>query len=98
MNIFRTATRTATRRSVAAGLVLAGLVLLACAHSIDESEASPTSDNPAQLKHYNITVAELPPPEVQRGPNNFSKVIPKPEGAQLTSPAGFQISTWAEED
>jgi glucose/arabinose dehydrogenase len=97
MNIFRTANATGARRSVAAALVLAGLVLLACAHSIDEREPS-TGDNPLQLKHYNITVAELPPPEVQRGPNNFSKVIPRPEGAQLIAPAGFQINTYAEED
>jgi len=48
------------------------------------------------LRHYDIKVADLPPPEVQNGPRNQSRVVPKPEGAQLTLPAGFQISVFAE--
>ena len=54
------------------------------------------SSSPAGLQHHNITVADLPPPEVQKGPINFSKVIPKPDDAKLTLPPGFSVSTYAE--
>jgi glucose/arabinose dehydrogenase len=57
--------------------------------------AAKTSDASSKLKHYDITLKDLPPPEVQKGPVNFSKVIPRPEGAELILPAGFSISEYA---
>jgi glucose/arabinose dehydrogenase len=50
------------------------------------------------LRHYDIKVADLPPPRVSDGPRNQSRVIPRPEGAELTVPAGFQIGVFAEGD
>jgi glucose/arabinose dehydrogenase len=50
------------------------------------------------LRHYDIKLADLPAPEVLTGPRNQSKVIPRPEGAELALPAGFQISVYAEGD
>ena len=47
------------------------------------------------LKHYDIKVAELPSPEVQPGPQNFSKIISRPAGAKLATPAGFFITEYA---
>jgi glucose/arabinose dehydrogenase len=48
------------------------------------------------LRHHEIKVSDLPAPEVQTGPRNPSRVIPKPEGAHLTLPPGFQVSVYAE--
>jgi glucose/arabinose dehydrogenase len=48
------------------------------------------------MRHYDIKLADLPPPEVQKGPVNFSRVIPKPDNAQLTLPARFSVETYAE--
>jgi glucose/arabinose dehydrogenase len=66
------------------------LVGLSCA----QSPSKPSTPN--ELRHYEIKVSDLPPAEVQRGPVNFSRIIPRPDGAQLTVPPGFQIEVFAE--
>lgn len=71
---------------------LFGLVGFSCAQSLLKSTS------PGELRHYDIKVSDLPAPEVQNGPRNASKVIPKPEGAKLTLPSGFQISVFVEGD
>jgi glucose/arabinose dehydrogenase len=77
------------------------LALLACAQSAQKSSTAQQSSpnaNPNALGHHEIKLADLPPPEVQRGPVNMSKIVPRPEGAELTLPPGFEISVWAEGD
>ncbi|HXG91741.1 MAG TPA: sorbosone dehydrogenase family protein [Blastocatellia bacterium] len=77
------------------------VVTLACAQSARNASDEASSKSAAQtstLKHYDIKVADLPPPQVQRGPVNFSKIIPRPAGAELTLPPGFEISVYAEGD
>src|SRR5258707_15167459 len=59
-------------------------------------ESSSKSSAPNELRHYEIKVSDLPAPEVLTGPRNQSKVIPRPEGAQLTLPAGFEANVFAE--
>ncbi|HSB12325.1 MAG TPA: sorbosone dehydrogenase family protein [Blastocatellia bacterium] len=54
--------------------------------------------SPNGLRHYDIKLSELPAPQVLTGPRNQSRVIPKPDDAGLTVPAGFQISVFAEND
>lgn len=72
---------------------------LACAQSaFKDSTSLSSSAPPAEMRHYDIKVADLPPPEVQKGPVNFSRVIPKPDNAQLTLPPGFSVDTYAEGD
>src|SRR6185369_9479717 len=78
-------------------LALFAIASLACAQSKSSTQPSP-SESPNELQHHNITVADLPPPEVLKGPINSSRVIPKPEDAQLVLPPGFEISTYAEGD
>src|ERR1700730_14299749 len=68
------------------------LVGLSCA----QSPSKPSTPN--ELRHYEIKVSDLPPAEVQRGPGNFSRIIPTPDGAALTLPPGFQIDVFAEGD
>jgi glucose/arabinose dehydrogenase len=68
------------------------LVGLSCAQS---PLKTPTAN---ELRHYEIKVADLPPAEVHRGPVNFSRIIPRPDGADLTLPPGFQIDVFAEGD
>ena len=67
----------------------------ACAQKSSNDAKSNNQSSTSTLKHYDIKLADLPPPEVQRGPINFSKVIPRPEGAQLQMPAGFAITEYA---
>src|SRR6185503_8507333 len=62
------------------------------------AQATMKTSPPSTLRHYDIKVADLPPPEVLTGPRNQSRVIPKPEGAQLTLPPGFRIDVFAEGD
>jgi glucose/arabinose dehydrogenase len=40
---------------------------------------------------------KLPPPYATPSVNNSPRVIPQPDGAKLTVPAGFQVDIWAED-
>ncbi|HLG17370.1 MAG TPA: sorbosone dehydrogenase family protein [Blastocatellia bacterium] len=73
------------------------LVAFACAQSPPKT-APPQQSSPGKLRHYDIKLADLPAPEVLTGPRNQSRVIPRPEGAELSLPPGFQISVFAEGD
>ena len=83
------------RRGPVSAVALFILVTLACAQS---SSKPSTQSSPAALRHYEIKLADLPAPEVLTGPRNQSRVIPRPEGAELTLPPGFQISVYSEGD
>lgn len=79
-------------------VVLLFAVVLACAQGSRNSAAKAEQQGmsqPAALKHHDIKVGQLPPPDVQTGPRNFSKIIPRPEGAELIMPPGFSASEYA---
>ena len=97
MTMKRYATTLATNRFSAAFGVIFIFALIAFAQSGDAPK-SISSAARAELKHHTVTVRDLPPPEVQRGPFNPSRVIPKPADAELTLPPGFEVSAWAEGD
>ena len=87
------------QRSQAFAFVILALALIACAQSSpNNSAAKQPAAKPDEPRHYNITVADLPPAQVQKGPVNFSKIVPRPAGAELNLPQGFEISTFAEGD
>src|SRR5215813_12273031 len=71
-----------------------------CSSDLQSTPKSVTSSQGATgtLRHYDIKLSDLPAAEVLTGPRNQSKVIPRPEGAELTLPPGFQISVYAEGD
>jgi glucose/arabinose dehydrogenase len=78
------------------------IALLACAQGV-QTDSDPASNqaqgrrnSSAELRHYNITLADLPPPSVQRGPVNFSRIVPQPEGTRLNVPPGFEIGVYSE--
>jgi glucose/arabinose dehydrogenase len=77
--------RTLLSSSIALAAVL---VIIACAQAQKESP----------LRHYNITLKDLPQPNATPNAVNPSRVIPKPEGASLTLPPGFAVETYAEGD
>jgi glucose/arabinose dehydrogenase len=60
----------------------------------DDSQASKGAATP--LAHYEITPASLPPPNATEDAVNPPDVIPRPRGAQLRQPPGFEIGTFAE--
>lgn len=94
-----TASRFRAARALGFLLAIAGLSgVLACAQGSQKNpQPSPSQGaaDPANLKHYDIKVGDLPPPDVQLGPLNASKIIPRPEGAELTMPAGFSVTEYA---
>ncbi len=92
--MFASIIRTLRMPVVLSGLVLT-LTILACAQGTQKSSQPAPASDTSQLKHYNITLKDLPPPEVQKGPVNFSKVIARPEGAELTAPKGFSVTEFA---
>jgi glucose/arabinose dehydrogenase len=88
-----------------ASLALILTALLACAQSASKSDAqapakpagqSGEAGGTAELRHHEVTLKSLPAAEVQKGPTNFSRVVPRPEGAKLTAPPGFEVSIFAE--
>src|SRR5215211_7803216 len=98
-NRFRALMMRASVHGSAVAFMFFVFALLACAQRApspqqpQQPQPDPRANKPG---HHDIKLADLPPPEVQRGPANFSKVIPRPEGAELTLPQGFEISVWAE--
>ncbi len=85
----------ATSRFLSLIMALSLFTVSACAQNASKEAKSNGEANASTLKHYDIKLTDLPPPEVQRGPVNFSKVIPRPEGAQLQMPAGFSVIEYA---
>jgi len=83
------------RRGPVSIAALSILVTLACAQS---SKTIATQTKTGALRHYDIKLADLPAAEVLTGPRNVSKVVPRPEGAELSVPPGFQIDVYAEGD
>lgn len=91
------------RRAASFNIAIIILASLACAQSASKNstpQQSLTSQSGAKpvSGHHEIKLSDLPPPQVQRGPVNMSRVIPRPEGAQLALPPGFEIDTFAEGD
>ena len=85
------------RRGTVPAVALLFIISIACAQSSPRTAAPPPSSSGA-LRHYDIKVSDLPPPEVLTGPRNQSKVIPRPDGAELILPPGFRVSVFAEDD
>jgi glucose/arabinose dehydrogenase len=48
------------------------------------------------LDHYEIKPSDLPAPKIETDVNNGPRVIPRPDGAMLNMPPGFEIDTFAE--
>ena len=68
---------------------------IACGQSQHSAPAS-TTNTAGPAAHYEIKVSDLPAPKLENEVNNGPNVIPRPAGAELTMPAGFEISTFAE--
>jgi glucose/arabinose dehydrogenase len=50
----------------------------------------------APSSHYEIKPADLPPAKIETDVTNGPRVVPKPEGAKLNLPSGFEATTFAE--
>ncbi len=77
-------------------VVLVASVGLACAQS-SGGGASTVNASGDPLVHYEIKPSDLPPPKIETDVNNGPQIIPRPEGAKLNLPPGFEISTFAED-
>ena len=87
----------ATRTLLGMALVFV-LAVSVGAQSLRENSsraASQGATKPSALKHYDIKVTDLPPPDVQNGPRNNSRLIPRPDGAELILPPGFAVAEYA---
>ena len=91
--------RRAARQASLFYVALFVIASLACAQSAFKESTPPSATATADgMRHYDIKLGDLPPPEVQKGPVNFSRVVPKPDNAQLTLPSGFSVAPYAEDD
>ena len=91
-----TKTRTSTRAALAgaAALAVLGAALI---HSRGPGlTASARADEAVPGAVHHIVPADLPPPFATPSANNGPNVVARPAGAQLSVPAGFHISAWAE--
>ncbi len=83
------------------GLISILTVLLAssvCCAQVrrSRSSADPTVSTDGSLRHHEIKPSDLPPPKLENDVDNPPRVIPRPEGATLHAPPGFEIKTFAE--
>jgi glucose/arabinose dehydrogenase len=88
----------ASRATFAASFAL----FLACSTAgaqsgpIASSTSSSSAVSSGTLAHHEIKPSDLPPPKLENEVTNGPKVIPRPEGAKLNLPPGFEVSTFAE--
>ena len=69
----------------------------ACAQLSSRTSSSSTGGTETNgLAHYEIKASDLPSPKIENEVNNGPRVIPRPEGATLNMPPGFEVSTFAE--
>jgi glucose/arabinose dehydrogenase len=72
-------------------------VSTACAQSSLKSSSSSAGGTEAGgLAHYEIKPSDLPPPKIENEVDNGPRVVPRPDGAMLNMPPGFEISIFAE--
>lgn len=84
-------------RTVTAVFLVVALASIACAQKQKEPRPSNESSTDSFSVHYEMKKpSEWPSPKIENEVNNGPRVIPRPEGATLTMPAGFEISTFAE--
>src|SRR5258705_3657609 len=86
-----------TRGTTPAFISLISLLLAvstACAQSSLRSSSRGTATS--GLAHYDIKASDLPAPKIENEVNNGPRVVARPEGASLTMPPGFEISTFAD--
>ena len=60
------------------------------------STSSSSAVSSGTLAHHEIKPSDLPRPKLENEVTNGPKVIPRPEGAKLNLPPGFEVSTFAE--
>src|SRR5437870_5412759 len=93
----RNLTHNAQRATFSSLLVLLVAASSACAQAGSKtSSASSSESGNASLAHHEIKVSDLPQPKLENEVNNGPKVIPRPEGAKLNLPPGFEVGTFAE--
>jgi glucose/arabinose dehydrogenase len=64
--------------------------------SIASSTSSSSAVSSGTLAHHEIKLSDLPAPKLENEVTNGPKVIPRPEGAKLNLPPGFEVRTFAE--
>lgn len=80
------------------------LVVIACAQTgPSTSTDKPQNDSKSAARsspgaHYEIKPSDLPPPGATRSAINPPRLVARPEGAQLSVPAGFEVNLFAEGD
>jgi glucose/arabinose dehydrogenase len=94
--------RRSLRTALSLTLALHLSILMACAQGGAQRQTQTASQPSAATtassaqRHYNLTPASLPPPNASPDAVNPPNVIPKPAGAELRLPQGFEASTFAE--
>lgn len=89
------------REGTATAVAASVFVMFACAQSSPQGqESTPTpqaaNGNVNELRQYNIRPADLPAADLDLRAVNPPRTVPRPEGAKLTLPPGFEISVFSE--
>lgn len=80
-------------RIISAVFSVIAIASVACAQKTkDANQASATSPS----SHYEIKPSDLPPAKLETDVTNGPRMVPRPEGAKLNLPPGFEATTFAE--
>ncbi len=85
-----------TRRALGFTIAFQLLAMLACAQSQKPAPQNGAGSNNAALAHYEIKPENLPPSNATPSALKLPKVVPMPQGAVMTLPPGFEITTYVE--
>src|SRR5688572_2153095 len=76
-------------------LVLA-MASVACAQRNQEAHPANQTSAASPFAHYEIKPSDLPPAKLETDVTNGPRMVPRPEGAKLNLPPGFEASVFAE--
>ncbi len=75
---------------------IASFVSLACAQEKREANPDTRASAASPLSHHEIKPSDLPPAKLETDVTNGPRMVPRPEGAKLNLPPGFEATTFAE--
>src|SRR5688572_25392331 len=72
------------------------LASVACAQKSQQANSGNQSSAASSFAHYEIKPSDLPPAKLETDVTNGPRMVPRPEGAKLNLPPGFEASVFAE--
>jgi len=83
-------------RIISVTFLVVVIASVACAQKKPQPQSPNKAASSSSPSHYEIKPSDLPPAKLETDVTNGPRVVPRPEGAKLKLPPGFEATTFAE--